>query len=51
LITGAASGLGAALARRYAARGHQVLVADIVAPTQLPAGAAYQRLDITSPQD
>ena len=51
LITGAASGLGAALAARSAARGDRVLVADLVEPTRLPAGAVYQRLDITSPSD
>ena len=51
LITGGASGLGAALAARYAARGDRVLVTDLAADAKVPAGARYQRLDITSPAD
>ncbi|MFF7602322.1 SDR family NAD(P)-dependent oxidoreductase [Streptomyces mirabilis] len=49
LITGGASGLGAALASRYAGRGDRVLVTDLAAEAEVPAGALYQRLDITSP--
>ncbi|MGW7542298.1 SDR family NAD(P)-dependent oxidoreductase [Streptomyces sp. NPDC054770] len=51
LVTGGASGLGAALASRYAARGDRVLVTDLAAEVPVPAGACYQRLDITSTQD
>jgi NAD(P)-dependent dehydrogenase (short-subunit alcohol dehydrogenase family) len=51
LITGGASGLGAALAAGYAARGAQVLVTDRTPPGRLPKGARYQRLDITSESD
>jgi NAD(P)-dependent dehydrogenase (short-subunit alcohol dehydrogenase family) len=51
LITGGASGLGAALASRYAERGDRVLVTDLAAEAEVPAGALYQRLDITSPSD
>ncbi|MDI6099509.1 SDR family NAD(P)-dependent oxidoreductase [Actinoplanes sp. NEAU-A12] len=51
LITGGASGLGAALAARFAARGDRVLVTDLNEPAALPGGAAFQRLDITSEAD
>ncbi|MBG0568341.1 SDR family NAD(P)-dependent oxidoreductase [Actinoplanes aureus] len=51
LITGGASGLGAALAARCAARGDQVLVTDVTEPAALPDGAAFQKLDITSEDD
>ena len=51
LVTGGASGLGAALATRYAARGDRVLVTDLAADAPVPAGAQYQRLDITSETD
>jgi NAD(P)-dependent dehydrogenase (short-subunit alcohol dehydrogenase family) len=51
LITGGASGLGAALAARFAARGDRVLVTDLVEPAVLPDGAVFQRLDITSSAD
>jgi len=48
LITGGASGLGAALAERYAARGDRVVVTDRVPTDRLPRGAQYHRLDVTS---
>ncbi|MEJ3749968.1 SDR family NAD(P)-dependent oxidoreductase [Actinomycetes bacterium KLBMP 9797] len=51
LITGGASGLGAALAARYAGRGDQVLVTDLTERAEVPAGALYQRLDVTAPGD
>lgn len=51
LVTGGASGLGAALAARYAARGDRVLVTDLAATASVPSGAHYQRLDITSEAD
>jgi NAD(P)-dependent dehydrogenase (short-subunit alcohol dehydrogenase family) len=51
LITGASSGLGAALAARYAARGDRVLLTDVNPPPQPPPNSLFRRLDITSPQD
>lgn len=51
LITGAASGLGAALARRFAARGDRVVVTDLAEDAPVPAGASYLRLDVTSEAD
>jgi NAD(P)-dependent dehydrogenase (short-subunit alcohol dehydrogenase family) len=51
LVTGGASGLGAALAARYAARGDQVLVTDLGEEADVPSGALYQRLDVTSEKD
>ncbi|WP_091381441.1 SDR family NAD(P)-dependent oxidoreductase [Geodermatophilus sp. DSM 45219] len=51
LVTGGASGLGAALAARYAGRGDDVLVTDLAAHADVPAGARYQRLDVTSETD
>src|SRR4051794_30892625 len=51
LVTGGASGLGAALAARYAARGDRVLVTDLATDADVPAGARYQQLDITSAAD
>jgi NAD(P)-dependent dehydrogenase (short-subunit alcohol dehydrogenase family) len=51
LVTGGASGLGAALAARYANRGDRVLVTDLAEHADVPAGARYQQLDITSAAD
>jgi NAD(P)-dependent dehydrogenase (short-subunit alcohol dehydrogenase family) len=51
LITGGASGLGAALAARFSARGDRVLVTDLAPQAEVPAGALYQRLDITDEGD
>ncbi|MBR8740262.1 SDR family NAD(P)-dependent oxidoreductase [Nocardiopsis sp. MG754419] len=53
LVTGAASGLGAALVAALAARGDRVLAGDLAetAPEGLPAGVAYLRLDVTSDED
>ncbi len=51
LVTGGASGLGAALTAAFLARGDRVLVADRVEPATLPAGADYLRLDVTSDED
>jgi NAD(P)-dependent dehydrogenase (short-subunit alcohol dehydrogenase family) len=51
LITGASSGLGAALAARYAARGDRVLLTDLSPPPHPPLNSLFRRLDITSPHD
>lgn len=51
LITGASSGLGAALAARYARAGARVLMADITEPANAPANATFHRLDVTSTAD
>ncbi|GGQ48062.1 SDR family NAD(P)-dependent oxidoreductase [Couchioplanes azureus] len=51
LVTGGASGLGRALAAQLAARGERVLVTDLAPEHDVPAGALYQRLDITSAGD
>jgi len=51
IVTGGSSGLGAALTREFLERGDQVLVADLVAPDELPDGATYLRLDVTSDDD
>ncbi|MFE9245441.1 SDR family NAD(P)-dependent oxidoreductase [Nocardiopsis sp. NPDC006938] len=53
LVTGGASGLGAALVRRFAARGDRVIATDLAehAPDALPPGVAYLRLDVTSDHD
>ena len=45
LVTGGASGLGEAIARRLAAEGATVVVADIVEPAEHHAG--FMRLDVT----
>ncbi|GLY02247.1 MULTISPECIES: SDR family NAD(P)-dependent oxidoreductase [Actinoplanes] len=51
LITGGASGLGAALTRLLTARGDRVLVTDLAEEHEVPDGAVYQRLDVTSGDD
>jgi NAD(P)-dependent dehydrogenase (short-subunit alcohol dehydrogenase family) len=54
LVTGAASGLGLALVRRFAAAGARVLATDVAeAPPEglLPPGVAYRRLDVRSDAD
>ncbi|WP_329009013.1 SDR family oxidoreductase [Streptomyces sp. NBC_01601] len=52
LITGGASGLGRALAQRYAAAGHRVLIADLSEPDELPPGeVSFMRLDVRVPDD
>jgi NAD(P)-dependent dehydrogenase (short-subunit alcohol dehydrogenase family) len=48
LVTGGASGLGAALVRAHLDRGDQVLVGDLVEPG---AGTAYLHLDVRSDDD
>ncbi|MGC4998810.1 SDR family oxidoreductase [Streptomyces sp. DT195] len=52
LITGGASGLGRALAQRYAAAGHRVLIADLSKPDELPPGeVSFIRLDVRVSDD
>ncbi|MDT3396553.1 SDR family NAD(P)-dependent oxidoreductase [Streptomyces sp. B1866] len=52
LVTGGSSGLGRAIAARYAAAGGRVLVADLAEPADPPAGeVSYHRLDVRSDED
>ena len=52
IITGAASGQGAAEAAALAAEGAQVVATDIQDPLEpLPAGVTFRRLDVASPED
>jgi NAD(P)-dependent dehydrogenase (short-subunit alcohol dehydrogenase family) len=51
LVTGAASGLGAALVRALVARGDQVLATDIAADVEVPGATAYLPLDVRSDPD
>lgn len=51
LVTGGASGLGAALVERFLARGDRVLVTDVHHGFTTAPGASYYRLDVTSPAD
>lgn len=56
-VTGGASGLGEAIARRFVAEGAHVVIADIDAAggralaTELGAAASFVRLDVTSESD
>ena len=51
LVTGGASGLGAALVDAFVARGDQVLVTDLAPLYDGPTGTSYLRLDVTSDHD
>ncbi|MFJ6426133.1 SDR family NAD(P)-dependent oxidoreductase [Streptomyces hydrogenans] len=52
LITGGASGLGRALAERYAAAGARVLIADRIHPGELPVGeVSFIRHDVRMQDD
>ncbi|WP_017584689.1 SDR family NAD(P)-dependent oxidoreductase [Nocardiopsis ganjiahuensis] len=53
LVTGGASGLGAALVAAFAARGDRVIATDLAehAPGNLPERTDYLRLDVTSDDD
>ena len=54
MVTGGASGLGEAIARRYRAEGASVVIADIDEPAgrqlagELGAAASFEKLDVTS---
>jgi 3alpha(or 20beta)-hydroxysteroid dehydrogenase len=56
LVTGAARGIGEAIARRYAAEGARVLLVDVLddlgaaAAASLGEAAAYRHLDVGSPE-
>ena len=50
LVTGGASGLGAALVARFVAGGHQVLSTDL-AESGPDDGSSYRRLDVRSRED
>jgi NAD(P)-dependent dehydrogenase (short-subunit alcohol dehydrogenase family) len=51
LVTGGASGLGAALVDEFVRRGDRVLVTDLADEYTAPKGAEYLRLDVTSDAD
>jgi NAD(P)-dependent dehydrogenase (short-subunit alcohol dehydrogenase family) len=51
LVTGGASGLGAALVAEFLRRGDRVLVTDLADEYQAPDGAEYLRLDVTVDAD
>jgi NAD(P)-dependent dehydrogenase (short-subunit alcohol dehydrogenase family) len=52
LVTGAASGLGAALVRRFAERGDRVLATDrVVEPVENTPDLTWRTLDVTSDDD
>jgi meso-butanediol dehydrogenase/(S,S)-butanediol dehydrogenase/diacetyl reductase len=47
IVTGGASGIGAATAARFAAEGALVTVADLTPPASLPEGALFIATDVT----
>ncbi len=47
IVTGGASGIGAATAARFAAEGAAVTVADRNEPASLPPGAIFVKVDVT----
>jgi NAD(P)-dependent dehydrogenase (short-subunit alcohol dehydrogenase family) len=51
LVTGGASGLGAALTDEFLKRGDRVLVTDLAASCDVPDGSEYLRLNVTSDAD
>jgi NAD(P)-dependent dehydrogenase (short-subunit alcohol dehydrogenase family) len=51
LVTGGASGLGAALVAEFLKRGDRVVIGDLAASFAAPDGADYLQLDVTSDAD
>ena len=51
LVTGAASGLGLALVRRFAGRGDDVLATDVADAPALPDRVHFRKLDVRSDDD
>ena len=51
LVTGGASGLGAALVERFAARGDRVLSCDLAEPAEPTRDVTHRRLDVRSDDD
>ena len=51
LVTGGASGLGAALVKRFVADGHQVLSTDVAAEVQGHGATAYLQLNVRDAAD
>ena len=51
LVTGAASGLGLELVRRFVGRGDQVLATDVADAPALPTGVSFRTLDVCSDAD
>jgi NAD(P)-dependent dehydrogenase (short-subunit alcohol dehydrogenase family) len=51
LVTGGASGLGAALVAEFVRRGDRVVIGDLAPSYDAPSGASYLRLDVTSDAD
>lgn len=49
VVTGAAGGMGRAIARMLAAAGASVRMLDISEPSEVPAGASFHRCDLTDP--
>ena len=49
VVTGGASGIGAAAARRLVAEGAHVVVVDIAEPSEVPAGTTFVRCDVGDP--
>jgi NAD(P)-dependent dehydrogenase (short-subunit alcohol dehydrogenase family) len=51
LVTGGASGLGAALVTEFVRRGDRVVIGDLADSFDGPEGTSYLRLDVTSDDD
>lgn len=51
VVTGGAAGIGAEIARHYAAAGAQVMIWDLAEPDTAPEGAGFCKVDISNPQE
>ncbi|GGE56300.1 3-hydroxyacyl-CoA dehydrogenase [Actibacterium pelagium] len=51
IVTGAASGLGAAVTEALVAEGAKVVIADINAPAEMAENTVFQKTDVTSAED